>query len=586
MSKKKALTQPDTSHEKEGESKRNRVIVIGAGIAGLAAARELMSQGYNVLVLEARRRPGGRLKTVPLAFQREAQTDTPATTVSSTCMSKKSNVAPSYGNRISQRYHISMANKRSNELCFVDAGGQFIHGTEDNPIADLAFKLGITCTSVDNSYNCLLLDSQGWPIEANLDTKMEQRFNDCLDSAFKVCREEPDPDPEDDDPMDNVQKARPSQQSVARRRTKRKRTVSRKMKEAQQQHSGESSFQGPPLKGGESERDDASDNESNKEPVPRIVKQRKKERQPSFGDIFYRVAEETLSNMTNDERAVFDWHTANLEMSCGVNLDKLGKQWNDDEQYGYNGCHVVLKEGFGAIISGLAQGVKVRYGTVVHSIRVVTPDDAISKKQEKTKSSTPISSKRRSTRLLQQRPAKSQEKEDTLRDEPIGRPHSKLVVATNQGILECDSVIVTVPLGVLKENCIAFDPPLPARKRLAIERLGFGVLNKCIMTFKTKFWPDVDFIGHCSKMYGRNILLFNVSGDDGGLPWISMMFGGAYAQKMEQFSDKRIVSECCEILAKCCGLKSIPTPVDYLVTRWKTDPFSRGSFTYVPPGGA
>jgi lysine-specific histone demethylase 1 len=41
-----------------------------------------------------------------------------------------------------------------------------------------------------------------------------------------------------------------------------------------------------------------------------------------------------------------------------------------------------------------------------------------------------------------------------------------------------DAVLVTVPLGVLKENVITFDPPLPEEKQSAIDRLGFGNLNK------------------------------------------------------------------------------------------------------------
>ena len=39
------------------------VIVIGAGAAGLVAARELSSAGLKVLVLEARNRIGGRIYT-------------------------------------------------------------------------------------------------------------------------------------------------------------------------------------------------------------------------------------------------------------------------------------------------------------------------------------------------------------------------------------------------------------------------------------------------------------------------------------------------------------------------------------------
>ena len=50
------------SLERSGRSKK--VIVIGAGLAGLAAAYELSQAGHDVAVLEARMRPGGRVHTI------------------------------------------------------------------------------------------------------------------------------------------------------------------------------------------------------------------------------------------------------------------------------------------------------------------------------------------------------------------------------------------------------------------------------------------------------------------------------------------------------------------------------------------
>jgi len=42
-----------------------RVVVLGAGVAGLAAAADLNAAGFDVLILEARDRLGGRVFSDP-----------------------------------------------------------------------------------------------------------------------------------------------------------------------------------------------------------------------------------------------------------------------------------------------------------------------------------------------------------------------------------------------------------------------------------------------------------------------------------------------------------------------------------------
>ena len=49
-------------------SDARRIIVIGAGLAGLACSYDLYRAGYNVSLLEAKSRPGGRVRTYRDSF--------------------------------------------------------------------------------------------------------------------------------------------------------------------------------------------------------------------------------------------------------------------------------------------------------------------------------------------------------------------------------------------------------------------------------------------------------------------------------------------------------------------------------------
>lgn len=53
---------------------------------------------------------------------------------------------------------------------------------------------------------------------------------------------------------------------------------------------------------------------------------------------------------------------------------------------------------------------------------------------------------------------------------------------------EFDEVVVTAPLGWLKQNLHAFNPPLPDRLARGIQSIGYGCLEKVYITFPEAFW--------------------------------------------------------------------------------------------------
>lgn len=60
------LARATTAFTLKGPAKK--VLVLGAGMAGLVAAYELSKLGHDVSVLEARTRPGGRVHTLREPF--------------------------------------------------------------------------------------------------------------------------------------------------------------------------------------------------------------------------------------------------------------------------------------------------------------------------------------------------------------------------------------------------------------------------------------------------------------------------------------------------------------------------------------
>lgn len=146
---------------------------------------------------------------------------------------------------------------------------------------------------------------------------------------------------------------------------------------------------------------------------------------------------------------------------------------------------------------------------------------------------------------------------------------------------EADRVLVTVPLGVLKAERIIFDPPLPRRKRRAIDALAMGTLDKCHLLFPQQFWPDTDWLGFAGPQVGAWAQWVSLAKST-KRPILLGFNAGAVANRLEQQDDDQLVAGAMQTLRTMFG--TIPDPVDVRITRWAKDPWSLGSYSYYPVG--
>ncbi|KAF3018162.1 hypothetical protein E8E14_010376 [Neopestalotiopsis sp. 37M] len=73
---------------------------------------------------------------------------------------------------------------------------------------------------------------------------------------------------------------------------------------------------------------------------------------------------------------------------------------------------------------------------------------------------------------------------------------SKLTLTTSGGeTLQFDEVVFTAPLGWLKKNSQAFNPPLPKELTQSINSIGYGCLEKVYISFPQAYWLKPDSRG-------------------------------------------------------------------------------------------
>jgi monoamine oxidase len=381
-----------------------KAVVIGAGLSGLSAARSLVDAGWGVVVLEGRDRIGGRVHTQD----------------------------------------------------GIDMGAHWIHGTEGNPVTNLARQLGVPTLFVggDSSYTGgweqLQLRREGAPLSAEKKQDsiiLIDEVRDALDMLRRDIERAGDPD------------------------------ISLELA------------------------------------VERVLSER---------------------GLSPEMRAHVAWHVAVLSRDdWAAGADNLSLLWWDDgyEVYGYGDS--VFIGGAGVLIDRLAEGLDVRLNHPVHRV-----------------------------------------------EHGAGGVH----IHVGEQTFDADVVIVTLPLGVLKAGTVAFDPPLPTDKAKAIQRLGMGALTKVVLFFDAPFWPPHQYVfGYLSKDIGHAPTSIINVWKTHQKPVLVMLIGGERGREIESWPQDRVESWAKGVLGDVFGPDS-PAPLKVAVTRWDSDPFARGSYSYVAVG--
>lgn len=160
-----------------------------------------------------------------------------------------------------------------------------------------------------------------------------------------------------------------------------------------------------------------------------------------------------------------------------------------------------------------------------------------------------------------------------------------VTITTSRGALTARRAIITLPLGVLKSGAVTFDPPLPARKQEALKRLGMGVLNKAYLHFPRAFWDtESDMLGYVSGRKGYWAEYLNLHKYTRA-PILLGFNAGRYGREIENLPEQGVVAEMMKVLRTIYG-RNIPDPVGWRVTQWGRDPFARGAYSSIGPGGS
>jgi monoamine oxidase len=157
-------------------------------------------------------------------------------------------------------------------------------------------------------------------------------------------------------------------------------------------------------------------------------------------------------------------------------------------------------------------------------------------------------------------------------------------IEINENIdFEADLVLITVPVSILKNNAIDFEPQLPEYKAGAIKNIQMGLMNKVYMKFDEVFWPeDSRFFSQLKASRSEIMEMMNMKIIN-GKPVLIAFFGARHAKHIETLSKNDLIELLYNEMKNMFG-GDIPAPIEIERSGWHQNMFSLGSYPVIPPG--
>lgn len=153
-----------------------------------------------------------------------------------------------------------------------------------------------------------------------------------------------------------------------------------------------------------------------------------------------------------------------------------------------------------------------------------------------------------------------------------------VTIITQNDTYQAERVVITVSLGVLKSNKILFRPDLPKDKRDAIAQLKMGNYEKLYLLFDKVFWDkDKEWIGMIPNNKEEAYNIFNLYKYT-QKPILIVFTSGKLARNMEKGP---LTPWVMHHLRQIYG-SHIPEPIKTKRTHWASDPYTLGSYSYLP----